>query len=116
MCNVARPTHRTRVSYAAYRSWLLRGTLRLFSRQCTTSRLISRGVVCLGVLVALITTNEVQAGLSPLDASILIQSTASDTDAIFLSRFAGFQSGQILNYNAISTTTSWSATLSGTYL
>jgi hypothetical protein len=78
---------------------------------------ISREITCFFVLATLVATNEVRAGLlSALDASVLIQSTASDTDAMFLSQFAGFQSGQTLNYNSSSTNTAWSGTLSDTSL
>ncbi len=58
----------------------------------------------------------VHAGLlSPSQASTLIQSTASDTDALLLSLFYGVEAGQTLNYSSSLTATSWSGTLSGTY-
>jgi hypothetical protein len=79
--------------------------------------LISRAVVCVLVLVTPGVTPVACASLlSPFEASALIQSTATDTDGMLLSLFYGFEAGQTLNYSASLTTTSWSGTLTGTYL
>jgi hypothetical protein len=78
---------------------------------------ISRIAVTLIVLAAPSAAPVARAGLlSALEASALVQSTASDTDFGFLGLLTGFQSGQTLDYNSTSTTTAWSATLSGSYL
>ena len=79
-------------------------------------RFIPPAVVCMLVLVASGVPPVVHAGLlSPSQASTLIQSTASDTDALLLSLFYGFEAGQTINYSSSLTPTSWSGTLSGTY-
>ena len=78
---------------------------------------IQRTIMATLLLVVLPPAGQSHAGLlSPLDASALVQSTASDTDALLLSAFVGFQPGQTLNYNATSTSTTWSGSLSGRYL
>ena len=53
--------------------------------------------------------------LSVADASALVQSTVTDTDAFFLTGVFGFQSGQTLNYSSTSNSTAWTGTLSGPY-
>ena len=76
---------------------------------------------CVALLFMLIqallgVTPSAQAGLlSPSEASALVQSTASDSDALLLSLFYGYESGQTLNYQSSSTSTSWAGALSGTY-
>jgi PEP-CTERM motif-containing protein len=80
-------------------------------------RLFPPAVACMLVLVAPGMIPAARAGLlSPSEAAVLIQSTASDTDAMLLSLFYGFQAGQPLNYSSSLTTTAWSGTLSGTYI
>jgi hypothetical protein len=79
-------------------------------------RLIPPAVVGMLVLAATSVTPTARAGLlNPAEASALIQSTATDTDAMLLALFNGFEAGQTLNYSSSLTTTAWSGTLSGTY-
>jgi hypothetical protein len=54
--------------------------------------------------------------LAVLDASSLIQSTATDTDAVFLSLFTNISPEAIWNYASTSSLTAWTGSLSGTYL
>jgi hypothetical protein len=80
-------------------------------------RLFPPAVACMLVLVAPGMIPAARAGLlSPSEASALVQSTASDTDAMLLALFYGFEAGQTLNYSSSLTTTAWSGTLSGTYI
>jgi hypothetical protein len=53
--------------------------------------------------------------------SAITQSTASDSDAVFLYLSAGYQVGQLgvptqdISFNSTTTATSWTGTLSGLY-
>ncbi len=74
---------------------------------------------CVTILIAMNGPGVACAGLlNSQDAAVLVQSTSTDTDAMFLGFFAGFpQSAETLNYvSTTPTTTSWSGVLSGPYL
>jgi hypothetical protein len=79
--------------------------------------LLSIGLVGAIAFVALGTTPKAHAGLlTAYDASTLVQSTASDADAMLLGKIYGFQYNQTLTYSSTADPTSWSGTLAGTYL
>ncbi|MGA2440011.1 MAG: PEP-CTERM sorting domain-containing protein [Tepidisphaeraceae bacterium] len=65
-----------------------------------------------------VTQNVSAQQLSAGDLSAMTQSTASDTDAVFLWLLAGAPavSPQNLSYNSTASATDWSGTLSGNYL
>ena len=72
-------------------------------------------------LIALSTLNHAKVArggplVGTLDASVLIQSTATDTDFALLTQFFGLAPNQTLVYSSSSTTTAWSGTLTGLYL
>jgi hypothetical protein len=56
------------------------------------------------------------ATLSVLDASSLIQSTATDADALFLSIFKNISPVAVWNYASTSSLTGWTGSLSGSFL
>ncbi len=80
------------------------------------SRFVSR-VACVFILMTLTLTRAANAGLlNAMEASILVQSTATDTDAMFLGIFAGQPfPRQTLNYDSTGTATAWSGVLSGMF-
>src|SRR5262249_29246800 len=69
------------------------------------------------VFVAHSTTPTTRAGLlDSYDASTLVQSTATDADAMLLGQIYGFQGDQTFTYSSTADATMWSGSLTGTYL
>ena len=63
-----------------------------------------RRFACAVVLMAIGGTNQASAELlTAANASVLVQSTASDTDMMLLGLFVGSENGQTLNYSSSST-------------
>lgn len=76
-------------------------------------RPLARAVTCLILLVA---ARPARADLlTTFEASALIQSTASDVDVEFLGLLAQHGDVPVVSYASTSTTTAWSASLSGIY-
>lgn len=75
---------------------------------------IWRSVACMIILGLPSATPAARAGLlSTLEASALVQSTASDTDVELLGQLGLFQGGHTRSYSSTSTTNAWSGVLSG---
>jgi hypothetical protein len=92
-------------------------------RQLTSfpAALCRRRPLCLAALLAVgVLTPPVRANvIMPLEASVMIQSTAAeDVDYYLLTSFYGFKAGETLTYTSSINTVSntWSGTLSGTYM
>jgi hypothetical protein len=77
--------------------------------------LMHRDVVIATVVGSLAFARPALAQISSVDASTMVQSTASDTDALFLGILAGFTPLQTLSYTSTNTDTSWLGSLSGTF-
>lgn len=74
-------------------------------------------VPCALALVAIAATPlTARADISAADASMIVQSTATDADFALLTSLVGSQIGQSVNYSSTSDASSWAGSLSGTYL
>jgi hypothetical protein len=74
------------------------------------------GLTCAVICVAYQAAPQANAGLlDNYNASVLVQTTATDADALLLGQIYGFQPKQTLNYLSTGDSTSWSGSLSGTY-
>jgi hypothetical protein len=80
-------------------------------------KLILSAFVCILVLAAPGVTPTARAGLlTPLEASALVQSTATETDAMLLSLFYGYHVIQPLSYDSMMFQNNWSGNFHGSYI